>query len=233
MVVVITGATKGIGRAIADTLSEDGHQLALCARTEADLIKVKNEILDRGKSKLVYIQAFDIRDREAIDDFGRSVLQKFGSVDVLVNNTGVFVPGMIVDEKPETFDRVLETNLHSAYFMTKTFLPEMVKRKAGHIINLCSVASIQGTVNGGSYAISKHALLGFGKTLRAEVREFGIRVTNILPGPTWSHSWEGMDYPKHRLMDNQEVAAVIKTAIDLAPNAVMEEVVLRPVQGDL
>lgn len=233
MFIVITGATKGIGRAIATCLAEEGHQIALCARTASDLEEMKVDLLGLINCDNVLINTLDVRDRASIIQFGETVLKEFGHIDVLINNAGVFIPGMINDEEADTFDLVMETNLHSAYFLTKTFLPSMIHRRKGHIINLCSVAGIQGYPNGGSYAISKHALVGFGKTLREEVRQFGIRVTNILPGATWTDSWEGVDLPKDRLMSSRDVARVVKAAIELDENAVMEEVILRPIQGDL
>src|SRR5690606_4099023 len=109
----------------------------------------------------------------------------------------------------------------------------MIGRKSGHIINMCSVASIQAYPNGGSYAISKHALHGFGKMLREEVRKYGIRVTNILPGATWTESWDGVNLPHDRFMDVRNVGNIVLSAIHLEPNTVMEEIVLRPVQGDI
>src|SRR5690606_6347728 len=144
-----------------------------------------------------------------------------------------FKPRRIQDEPEGVFDLVMQTNLESAYFLTRALLPAMIRRQSGHIINMCSVASVRDFANGGSYAISKHALHGFGKTLREEVREYGIRVTNILPGATWTDSWAGADFPEDRLMDAASVAQMVLAAIRLAPNAVMEELIIRPVGGDL
>lgn len=233
MVVVITGASKGIGRAIAEKLAEDGHLLALCARTESELILLRDQILKRTSCPGIVIRALDVRNRSSLSEFANHVLEEFGHIDVLINNAGIFVPGKIVDETSGTYDMVLETNLHSAYFLTKSILPTMLKRKSGHIINICSVASIQAYPNGGSYAISKHALHGFGKTLREEVRSQGIRVTNILPGATWTDSWAGVDLPDDRLMGVHNVAQVVATAINLDDNAMVEEIIIRPIKGDL
>ncbi len=233
MIIVITGATKGIGRAIARSLAEKGHQLALCARTTADLEDLRDELLTQTICKKVMIRSLDVRCRSSLKLFGEAVLKEFGYIDVLINNAGVFIPGKFIEETSDAYDMTLETNLHAPYFLTKAFLPSMIARVKGHIINLCSVSSIQPNSNGISYAMSKHALLGFGKSLREEVREYGIRVTNLLPGPTWSYSWDGIDHPEDRLMNARNVARVVATAIELDENVVMEEVIIRPVKGDL
>lgn len=233
MIIVITGATKGIGRAIARNLADKGHHLALCARTITDLEDFKDELLTQTRCGKIMIRSLDVRSRSSLKLFGEDVLREFGYIDVLINNTGIFIPGKFADESSDAYDRTLETNVHAPYFLTKVFLPSMIAREEGHIINLCSVSSVQPNSNGVSYAMSKHALLGFGKSLREEVREYGIRVTNILPGPTWSSSWEGIDHPEDRLINARNVARVVATSIELDENVVMEEVIIRPVKGDL
>lgn len=233
MVVVITGATRGIGRAIAETLAEEGYDLALCARTARHLEDFRAELLQDHPDAEIFIQDLDLTDRAALSLFAANVLSAFDRIDVLINNAGVYVPGKILDETPENYDLVLSTNLHSAYFLTKALLPTMIQAQSGHIINMCSVASIQAYPNGGSYAIAKHALHGFGKTLREEVRRDGIRVTNILPGATWTDSWAGVGLPEDRLMHVRNIAEVVSAAIRLDSNAVLEDVVIRPIQGDL
>lgn len=233
MVVVITGATKGIGRAIVDILASEGCDLALCARTQEDLRQLQEQLAGLPNSGRVFVRQVDVRNRAVLTHFAEEVLKFFGQVDVLINNAGNFKPGRIQDEPEGVFDLVMQTNLESAYFLTRALLPAMIRRQSGHIINMCSVASVRDFANGGSYAISKHALHGFGKTLREEVREYGIRVTNILPGATWTDSWAGADFPEDRLMDAASVAQMVLAAIRLAPNAVMEELIIRPVGGDL
>lgn len=233
MVVVITGATRGIGRAIAENLAGEGHDLALCARTGRHLEDFRADLLHQNPGSHIFTQDLDLTDRSALMGFAANVLSAFDRIDVLINNAGIYVPGKILDETPENFDLVLNTNLHSAYFLTKALLPTMIEAQSGHIINMCSVASIQAYPNGGSYAMAKHALHGFGKTLREEVRGYGIRVTNILPGATWTDSWAGVDLPEDRLMHVRNVAEVVSTAIRLDTNAVLEDVVIRPIQGDL
>ena len=233
MVVVITGASRGIGRAIAEKLASQGCDLALAARSGESLTSVHSGLRKEYPKCTLFAQSFDLTNRADVDDFASKVLAFFGRVDVLIHNAGVFKPGSLLDETPETYDLVMRTNIDGPYFLTKALLPHMIEARSGHVINMCSVSSIQAFRNGGSYSISKHALHGFGKTLREEVRQYGIRVTNILPGATWTDSWAGVDLPQNRLMNAHNIAEVVATAIQLDPNAVMEEVIIRPVLGDL
>jgi short-subunit dehydrogenase len=126
-----------------------------------------------------------------------------------------------------------ETNLYSAYYLTRSVVPIMLPQKSGHIFNMCSIASLIAYPNGGAYSITKFALLGFSKVLREELKEKGIRVTSIMPGATWSNSWAGVDLPKERLMEAEDIASAILNAWKMGPSAVVEEVIIRPQLGDL
>jgi short-subunit dehydrogenase len=112
-------------------------------------------------------------------------------------------------------------------------LPTMLERGSGHIFNLCSIASIIAYPNGGSYSISKFAMLGFSKVLREELKTKGIKVTAVLPGATWSDSWAGADFPHSRLMDAEDIALAVWSTWQMGPSAVVEEIVVRPQLGDL
>ena len=107
------------------------------------------------------------------------------------------------------------------------------KKGKGHIFNMCSVASLMAYPNGGSYSISKYALLGFSKNLRLELKDKGIKVTGIMPGATWSASWEGVELPEERLMQASDIALAVWSATQMSPSAVVEDIVLRPQLGDL
>ncbi|HLT94686.1 MAG TPA: SDR family oxidoreductase [Membranihabitans sp.] len=233
MVVVITGASRGIGRAISEKLASQGYDLALCARSPSPLTDLHASLALSYPSLKFFSKSFDLVDRSAIDQFAQGVLEFFGRVDVLINNAGIFQPGSILNETPDIYDRVMRTNVDGPFFMTKAFLPHMIEARAGQIINMCSVSSIQAHRHNVSYTISKHALHGFGKSLREEVREYGIRVTNILPGATWTDSWAGVQLPADRLMEATNIAEVVTTAIQLDKNSVMEDVIIRPALGDL
>lgn len=233
--VAITGATKGIGRAIAEKFAAEGFDLALCARTEKDLKQLKSEILPPfgGTKSEILIMKCDVTKREDLKRFGEKILKDFGTVDILVNNAGVFLPGKIISEADGTLEKLIETNLYSAYHLSRMLVPKMMKKKSGHIFNICSVASIKAYPNGGSYGISKFAMLGLSKTLREELKESGIKVTALLPGATLTESWEGVNLPKSRFMKAEDVARLVWDICNLSDNTVVEEVVLRPMLGDI
>ena len=127
----------------------------------------------------------------------------------------------------------MAVNLYSAYHLTRLLLPDMKRAKQGHIFNLCSTASHKAYPNGGSYSITKFALLGFSKNLREEMKPFNIKVTSVSPGPTWTASWEGFDGPPDRLMEPEDVASMIWAAYQLSKQAVVEDIQMRPILGDI
>jgi short-subunit dehydrogenase len=230
---IITGASKGIGRASAEMFAKEGSNLALCARNINDLTDLKSYLLKLNPSINVYIESINVSDSKAIKAFGSNVLKEFGTVDVLINNAGVYTPGNVLEEEDGSLEHLIETNLYSAYNLTRIICPSMIQNKRGHIINLCSVASLIALPNGGSYSISKFALHGFTKVLREELKDKGVKVSAIMPGATWSASWEGVDLPDERLMKAADIAKVIFQCTQLSDAACIEDIVIRPQLGDL
>ncbi len=228
---VVTGGTKGIGKAIVHTLAKEGFHQVVCSRTAADLKHLERELMATGGA----VETFraDLSKKQEVEAFAEFVLEKCPRLDILVNNTGVFVPGSILEEPPNALEQMLETNLISAYLLTKKLAPTMVDQRFGHIFNMCSIASQIAYPNGGSYSISKFALLGFSKGIREELKDKGVKVSSILPGATWSDSWEGVDLPESRLMQAQDIADLVLAAYKLSPAAVVEDIVVRPQLGDL
>jgi len=215
---VITGGTKGIGRAIADLLASKGIDLYICSRSTSDLEKMKSAIeTQHGVS--VYTAVVDMSDKNAVKGFAADILNEVEQVDA--------------EEEDGALEKMINTNLYSAYHLSRALLPGMISNGHGHIFNMCSIASKIAYPNGGSYSISKFALLGFSKVLREELKEKGIKVTSILPGATWSNSWAGVDLPKDRLMEAEDIAIAVWGALQMSPSAVMEEIILRPQLGDL
>jgi short-subunit dehydrogenase len=231
--VVVTGGTKGLGRAISERFAREGFDVCVCARTEADLQEMKKawkSVLP--DSNLLTYQA-DLSQRTEVLEFAGFVQSHWSKLDVLVNNAGLFMPGNITEEPPGVFETMMEVNLYSAYYLTRALLPMMLPNAEGHIFNMCSVASLQAYPNGGSYSISKFALLGFSKGLREELKTKGLKVTAILPGATWSDSWKGVDLPEERLMQSEDIAKAVWGAYGLSDAAVVEELLIRPQLGDL
>lgn len=230
---VITGGTKGIGKAIIDLLSSNGVNIAVCSRNEDDLSTLKSELLAKNSALNVLTSVTDMSVKEQVIAFGDLINKEWYMVDILVNNAGLFIPGELAKEEDGALEKMINTNLYSAYHLTRALLPKFLAKKSGTIFNMCSIASKIAYPNGGSYSISKFALLGFSKVLREELKNHGIRVTSILPGATWSNSWAGVDLPQERLMEAEDIAKIVWNTIQLGPSAVVEEIILRPQLGDL
>lgn len=235
MQAIITGGTKGIGRAIAERLARAGYDLILCSRSAEDLAETAKALLALRSDIKVDTTPCDMSQKDQVLAFGDFCLKTGGTMDVLINNAGVFIPGALLDEEEGALELMTETNLYSAYHLTRKIAPHMVSRQSGHIINMASIASFMAYPNGGSYSISKFALRGFSKVLREELKDKGVKVTTIMPGATWSHSWAGMkgQLPESRLMQAEDIADTVWSLLTLGPSAVVEEVVLRPQLGDL
>ncbi len=233
MNIVITGATKGIGKATAQLFAAKGFNICACSRNAAELETLKSELLQINSHIKVFVQTCDVSIKTQILDFGAFCLTHFPKIDILLNNAGIFFPGDICDEADGTLEKTLDTNLLSAYHLTRCVAPSMKKYEAGHIFNLCSVASIKPYSPGGSYGISKYALLGFSKNLREELKSFNIRVTSIIPGAVLTESWGGTTLPESRFIDVADVAHLIYNAFEISERSVVEEIIIRPLLGDL
>lgn len=231
--ILVTGGTKGIGRAVIEQFAKEGFHIITCSRNEKDLKKLKLEIEQRYTFSKVFYQEADLSDRKSIKSFAAYVAGLNQQVDVLVNNSGLFIPGKVTEEDDDALPFMINTNLYSAYYMTKAIVGDMIRRRSGHIFNLCSTASITPYINGGSYCISKYALYGMTKVLREETKEHNVRVTAILPGATLTASWEGVDLPPERFIKAEDVAMAIYNAYILSENSVVEELLIRPQLGDI
>jgi short-subunit dehydrogenase len=230
---VVTGGSKGIGKAVVVKLVSEGFDVITCARSSNDLEALESEIATNFQEGRIHWQSADLSERSDINGFLDFVKSFERDVDILVNNTGVFIPGQINNEEEGVLEKTMETNVYSAYHLTRGILPQMMEGKKGHIFTICSTASITAYPNGGSYCISKFALLGMTKVLREELKPYHVKVTALLPGATLTASWEGTDLPEDRFMKAEDVADTIWTAYSLSNGAVIEEVLLRPVLGDI
>lgn len=234
MLAVITGATKGIGLAIAEALAAENYHLAICSRSEADLVALKNDFANRFPNVEVLIFQTDISEKNNALAFSNAIAQKWACVNVLVNNVGVFLEGDILESPEGKLEQLMATNVYSAYHLTRALMPLILRGKyKRHIFNMCSVASIEAYPSGGLYSISKFALLGFSKVLREELKPQGVKVTAILPGITWSNAWAGAALPESRLMQASDIAQVVTSALRMSASAVIEDIILRPQLGDL
>ncbi len=229
---VITGASQGIGKAIAERFALVPHaQLCLLARSAANLDKVANNV--RGLGAQARCFPVDVTDDEAVVHAAQRIQDSCGVPDVLVNNAGRFETGSVLDTSPAAFRAQLEVNLTSAFVVTRAFLGRMVQRRQGHVIYIASVASKQAYAGAAAYCAAKHGLLGLARVVREEAKSHGVRVTTILPGATMTPSWAGVPVEAERLMAAEDVARTVAGVCSLSSRAVVEEVLLRPQLGDI
>lgn len=238
MNVIITGSSRGLGKAIAERFAAGNHNLVLCAREEVQLYKTMEELYAKYPGIEIKAMPIDLSSTSQTKQFGQWVLSAIEklpgkSIDVLVNNAGQFAPGSIYNEEDGILEKLIETNVYSAYHLTRALLPEMMEQKKGHIFNICSIASLQAYANGGAYSISKYALLGFSKNLREEMKAYGIKVTTVIPGAVYTDSWQGSGISPERIMEAEDIAALVYAATQLSPQAVVEDIIIRPQLGDL
>ena len=233
--IVVTGGSKGIGRAVVSRFLQAGYPVATCARSATDLAALTTAMQDVVPGAMLHTLPADLSRAEDCARFAAFVLALGLEVEVLVNNAGAFIPGRLQDEPADgsQLRQMLAVNLLSAYDVTLPLLPGFIAQRHGHIFTICSTASITAYPNGGSYGIAKHALLGFTKNLREELKPSGVRVTAVLPGPTLTASWEGVDLPADRFVKSEDVAEAVFAAYSLSPQAVIEELLIRPQLGDL
>lgn len=230
---VITGASRGIGKTLAQIFALHGFNLLLCAKTEYTLLQTMEELKAAYPAIRVDGKALDLGSKTEAKLFGEWVLNNADTIDVLINNTGTFVQGNVSDEPDGALESMLNVNLFSAYHTTRSLLPKMRAQKSGHIFTICSIASLAAYPGGGAYGISKYALLGFTRNLRAELKEHSIKVTAVIPGAVYTDSWKESGVPASRIMETDDLAKMIFAATQLSPQAVVEDIVLRPQLGDL
>jgi short-subunit dehydrogenase len=231
--IAVTGGTKGIGRAIVERFAKDGFDVVTCARNLKELEMLKEALQMEHPACQAYIKVTDMSDTGQVKEFVSFIESLNRPVDVLVNNAGYFIPGSITTEPDGTLESMVHANLYSAYYTVRGLAQQMKAIRRGHIFNICSIASIKAYSNGGSYAITKFALLGLSKCLREELKEFSIRVTSVMPGATKTASWEGSDLPDGRFMMVEDVAETIWSAYSLSSRSVVEEIIIRPQLGDI
>jgi len=226
---VITGATEGIGRAIAQALGARGTRIAICARS-ADRVSQCVTDLERHGARAVGA-ACDVSDEASVTGFASFVSANLGPVDILVNNAGVghMAP---VDEMPcAQFDETMAVNVRGPFLMTRAFLRDMKQRHRGHIVNIVSLAGRNGLANGSAYSASKHAMLGFSKSLMLELRHDGIRVVAVCPGSVVTRFFDKsgieLQNPERKLRP-EDVAQTVLTALELPERALVSELDVRP-----
>jgi short-subunit dehydrogenase len=231
MNIVITGATKGIGKAMAMKFLENGHHVIVNSSQQKNIDAFYDEVKNLGFENKCDAVITDMANEKSIANFTNFVLKRFNTIDVLINNAGAFVPGNTIDSN--NLQKQLDINLLSAYNCSNNLIPNMVKNKKGIIVNICSIASLKAYPNAGNYTVSKFALLGYTKSLRLELMPYNIGVIAVMPGATLTDSWAGTDLPAERFIPAEDIAQIVYDSCMLSSRSVVEEIIIRPKMGDI
>src|SRR5437879_7283409 len=224
-IAVVTGAGRGIGRAIAIELGKLGARVVLAARSRTELEETARAI---GSSPSVI--PTDVRKKEDLQRLFEQTATALGPVDILVNAAGLGIFGPVADFRDEDFEILIETNLRGIFFASRFVLPSMIERKKGHIINIASIAGKVGSATRAVYCASKFGVVGFTESLAEEVRGYGIRVSVICPGSTdtrFSPS-ETSGKARERMLRSEDIAHAVRAIVTQEPNSFISEIILRP-----
>lgn len=236
-VVVVTGASKGIGKAIAFAFAAAGAKVVLAARTRETLEQVAAELSVGGVSNPDSVLAVptDVTDIDAVKQLIRRTLNAYQRVDILINNAGIGHFGPVVDFDPGNWDAVLNSNLKAVYLCAKYALPSMLEQGSGQIINVLSIAAKVAFQASSAYCAAKAGALALTKVLASEVRQQNIRVTAVLPGSVHTPFWD--DVPEHpdfaQMLTPEHVADTVVSVCQQPSGMVTEEIVVMPPLGIL
>jgi 3-oxoacyl-[acyl-carrier protein] reductase len=227
-VALVTGATEGIGRAITFALGRKGYRIAACARTPSRLRQLRDDLAAAGIA--VEVHPADVGEPADVDQLAAAV-NASGPPEILVNNAGIGLIKPFEELTLDDWDTTMATNLRSLYLVTRAVLPAMRDRKRGAIVNIASLAGKSGFAGGTAYAASKHAMMGFARSLLLEVRQDNIRVITICPGSVDTLLLRHQSVLKpnfDRILHAEDVAATVVAALELDQRATVSELEVRP-----
>jgi len=223
----VTGASRGIGRAIAMALAREGASVALLARSTADLGAVADEIISfGGRARAV---AVDVADEASVLAAAEQALACLGAPGILVNCAGIGVFKPVIETTAEEWDRVMAVNARGAFLMCRAVAPQMMAARRGCIVNIASVVGVKGYVNQGAYSASKHALLGLTKVLAQELQPYDVRVHAVCPGgvDTGLVADARPDLDRSVLMRPEEIADLVVFLVAQRGNAIVDQINVR------
>jgi 3-oxoacyl-[acyl-carrier protein] reductase len=224
---LVTGAGKGIGRAVAHALVRAGANVGLVARTGADLERVAAELRAAHPGARVSTAAADVADRAAVEAAAARAAAELGDVDILVNNAGVAEFGTVLDMEPEAWERMFRVNVLGTLHATRAVLPGMIARRRGDVVNVASTAGEKGAATTAAYAASKAAMLRLTESLAAEVRKHDVRVTALLPSTVNTELATSVGLkigPAERMMQAEDVAELVVGVLRLPPRVFVRDV---------
>ncbi|PJJ79841.1 SDR family NAD(P)-dependent oxidoreductase [Mucilaginibacter auburnensis] len=230
---IITGATKGMGRAIAIAFAKENVNIAVCARGAEDLAAFKTELqIINPQIKIVTVVA-DGSDRDQLISFAETAQRELGSINIIVNNLGMYPPSSILDDEKTLFLKVVNTNLMPAYELYRFFGKSMVSVGEGHIFNICSIAALDPVPEAGIYSVTKAALLSLNNVMRLEMEQYGVKVTAVIPGSTLTDSWKGIAVDKNKMVLPEDVASAIINIYKMSAGANVDQIIIKPVYGQV
>jgi 3-oxoacyl-[acyl-carrier protein] reductase len=227
-VALVTGASRGIGLAIAKSLAGMGAKIGLCARDREKLAVAKVEI--EGTGAQVAVLPADVARPAEIAPLVQKTEQSLGPIDILVNNAGIGVFGPIQQASEADWDAVLDTNLKSVFLLSRAVAPGMISRGDGHIINIASLAGKNSFAGGGIYCASKWGLLGLTECMAEDLRAHGVRVSAICPGSVATDFSPHANNDPRKMLQPEDVAHAVEMILTQAPQSFISEVLLRPAQ---
>jgi 3-oxoacyl-[acyl-carrier protein] reductase len=226
-VAVVTGAGRGIGAAIARRLVVMGATAVLCGRKRASLDSTAAAISEAGGKS--HVVECDVMDLASVERMAADVERTFGRADILVNNAGIGgFGGPLHELPPESWDKVLNTNLRGVYYCIRSFASMMIRARDGHIINISSIAGKNALPNGAAYAASKWGLNGLSYSVAEELRAHNIRVSVICPGSTHTELSPHAGKDPGKMLQPEDVAHVVEMLVTQSPQSFASEVMLRP-----
>jgi len=232
-IALVTGATKGMGRAISIALAREGYKIIACARNQDSLKQLQADILNEVSNSETFIQRCDFSVPSQVKELTSWLAINSLHVDVLVNNVGLFIPGSILNEADDVLAKHMQVNLFAPHHLSVYLGRKMRERKSGHIFTISSVASQNAIVTAGSYSVTKYALAGLTAVLREELKKDNVKVTEIIPGSTLTSSWEGTTVSKDEFVLPEDIAQALLSILNMSPGANVDEIVIKPIRGQI
>lgn len=230
---LVTGSTRGIGRAISRALALQGYQLILIASNESRLSRLKEELQAMNTTSVIETITCDFANDNDLAFLLNKLAYHPTTIDILINNAGIYRPISILDESSEDYTLQMKVNYHAPHVLCKFIGNKMRENKKGHILNITSTASRTPVENAGTYTVTKYALMGLTHVLRASLQPHGVKVTEIIPGSTLTSSWEGTEIPAERFVLPEDIAASVLLCLQLSEGANIDEIVVKPKFGNI
>ncbi len=232
-VVWVTGASTGIGKAIAEKFSKEGCIVVVTARRKSRLVRIVSEIKFAGREASAFV--CNVMSERSVFLTAKRIREKYGTIDVLINNAGATVFKSFLETKTQDYNNVIDTNLKGPFICMKAVLPQMIKKKHGSIINILSVAASTAFENSAVYSASKAGMSAMANCIRTEVRRYDIKICNIFPGAVDTAMWESKARQRYRnrMMTPADIAEITFDVYNKPKKVVIEDLIVRPVRGDI